>query len=126
MLHKGLRLLITVTEKFYDTRHNGDNNYGKNHKGKIPLYYGEISEEITRKKADSNPGNAPDDIVDNKTTVFHAPYTCHKGREGSNYGNKPGNNDRLAAIFFIEMVGLLQVLFIQKTGVFSMKYLRSH
>jgi len=57
--------------------------------------------------------------------VGHAADTCHKGCEGPDDGNKTGNNDRFAAVFFKELVCPLQVLLIEKTDMLFMEYFRS-
>lgn len=80
-----------------------------------------IAEVITGEHAYSDPGDAADNVVGDKPPVSHAPDARDKRRERPDDRHEPRDDDRLAAVPFVEFVSSFQVLFVQKPDVLAMK-----
>ena len=73
---------------------------------------GNIAKEITGKSKESHPNNAAKDIVRNEFAVVHLADTSYKWSKCSDYGNKSGQKDSLAAMFSEKMISLIYMLLV--------------
>jgi hypothetical protein len=85
----------------------------------------DVSEEIAAVHKSRNPYRSADNIVSDEFRVSHASDARDEGREGSDYGNEPGYNYCLPAIFFVKAVCAFQVFLLKEADFLFVKYLGS-
>ena len=93
-----------VAPVFKYARHHGNNDNRDNDQREILFDRRNAAEEKTRKQKKTNPGDAADNIVGDEPRVFHSPDAGDKRGEGADDGNKAGDNDGFAAVFFVELM----------------------
>jgi hypothetical protein len=105
-------VLIALTDKLYNTRQYRYDDYRRDHDGEVLFDDGYVPEKESRKDTGCDPGNAADNIIANEAQVGHAPDAGDKGGKGPDNRDKPGYNYRFASVFFVELVGAVQVFLI--------------
>ena len=95
---------------------------------KVKFFFimGILPQKVTGKGKTAYPGDAANEIATDEPDISHPSDTSHKRSEGPDNGDKAGDDDCLTAMFFIELMGFVQILFVKKTNVFLMKDPWSH
>ena len=78
------------------------------------------SRSKNRRSKKQDPDTASNHIIHQKLRVIHTHYSGHKGREGAHYGQETGQDNSLAAVFLIEMVGAVKVFLLEKRYMFGL------
>ncbi len=115
-----------MPKTFNEAGKNRNNNNGENDNRKITFDERNISEKVPPPDKRINPKYPPKDAKANETPEGHLTDTGHERGKGANNGNEAGNNNRLATVFFVKMLGSVQIFLFKKTNIFSMKNLRAH
>jgi len=82
----------------------------------------EVTEVKSSKNKTSNPENSAKDVVTDKAEVVHLTDACDEGRKGSDDGDKSRKYDCFPSMFFIELVGTIQVIYVQPSHIFLLEY----
>jgi len=77
-----------------------------------------LAEESADEGEQDDPADAAGDVVEGESGVGHLADAGDEGGEGSDDGDETGEDDGLAAVFFVELVGVGQVLLVQQARVF--------
>lgn len=85
-------------------------NDGHDYHRKIVFDERNIAKEISGKNKTAYPDDAAEDIVGNEFDVIHPADAGYKWGKCPDNGNKPGQEDSLATMFFEKCVGLVDVL----------------
>src|SRR6187399_2496994 len=64
---------------------------------------------ITQEHRAENPESSADDVVDNKTVVFHFRRACHCGNESPYDRHKTRDDNGFGSMLFIKLMGAFQV-----------------
>src|SRR4030042_5868798 len=120
-----LSRLFSSTHEFDNAGHDGNKDYGKDHQRKILFDKRNVAKKIAAEDKKNYPGNAPCNVIDNKTTVRHGSDTCNERSKSANNGYEAGKNNRLPSIFFIKKVGTVKVFFIEEARLFFTKDFRT-
>ena len=91
---------------YHDNRQ--DNN------GEVVLHKGQIAKEVTAEGEQSHPQNCPDDIEEEEAGILHGADPGYEGSKGADDGDEAGQDDRLATMLFIKIMGAIDVLFFKK------------
>lgn len=95
---------LVLAHEFDDAGQDGDNDNCEDDKGEVFLYQRNIAEIITGEGKRGYPDNTANDIIADKACVGHAPDAGHKRRKGPDDGDKTGDDDCLAAVFFKKLM----------------------
>ena len=85
------------------------------------LNHGNIAEIIAAPGKDDGPNNAAGDVVKNETPVSHASDAGHKGGKGADNRDEAGEENGLAAVLFVEFIGLIKIFPFKKKAFFLIK-----
>lgn len=77
----------------------------------------DVADEIPGHAKQRNPYNAAQKVVSYEVFVVHAPHTRDKRGEGTHDRYESRQNDGFAAVFGVEVVGLLQIFLFENLGV---------
>lgn len=77
------------------------------------------SEKIAPENHGANPEDAAEDIVNEVTRIRHLRSACDWRTKGANDGHEAHQNNRFAAIGFIELVGALEMALVEEKRVFA-------
>src|SRR6266851_3484059 len=78
-----------------------------------------MPEKIADQDHGAHPEDAAEDIESEVASVGHSGGAGYRRTEGSNDGNKAGENHRASAILFVKIVGALEVASPEKERVFA-------
>ena len=81
----------------------------ENHQGEVLLDDGRIRKEVACKYEQRRPQNSSDDVVGNELGVSHFANAGDKWGKRSDYRHEARDDDCLAAVTLVELVGLHQV-----------------
>src|SRR5579859_901348 len=76
----------------------------------------EMAERITAKDCGSNPEGAANSIEEQISCIRHFCSASDRGTKRSNDGDETGENHGAATVFFIEVMGALQMAAAKKEG----------
>src|SRR5579859_1978908 len=79
----------------------------------------EMAEGITAKDGGSNPEGAAHSIEEQIARIGHFCSSGDRGTKRSNDGDETGENHGAATVFFIEVMGALQMAAAEKEGIFA-------
>jgi len=94
-------------------RKYGKDNYAKDEKRQIVFHHGHIAEKKSAKHKETDPENAAERTVRHEAGIDHTSDTGNEGCKGADYGEKAREDDGLAAMLFIKLMSLLQMIPIQ-------------
>lgn len=98
-----------------------DEDDAENDDGEMLFHRRQIAEEVATEDKDRRPEKIATDTIGQKTRIGHATDTRDKWRKGTNDRHKSGNDNGFAAVLFVELVGFLQVFFLDKPGLLSLQ-----
>ena len=112
-----------MAEKLYHPGQYGDDNDCADDEGEIIFHQGQIAEIITGEHAYEDPGNAANYIVAHEFPVCHLSYTGYKGGKSPDDRNETCDDNCFAAIAFIKLVCLYEVVLIEESHLLFVKNL---
>src|SRR5262249_59250265 len=77
----------------------------------------DVAEEVAAEDEQPDPGDSADDVVGDEACIRHAADAGDEGCEGTNDRHEARDDDRLAAVLFVELVRALEILAFQKSDV---------
>ena len=107
---------------FNQHRQNRDANDAENNDFEVVFDNGNLTEEIACERKAAYPNRTAEKAVPQKTAVGHVAHTGHKRGKGAYDGHKTRDHQGAATVFFIELLGLVDVAAFQKPVVAG-KYL---
>ncbi len=79
-------------------------------------------QEISEGEHAHDPADAAQNVVCQKSLVAHLADSRHRWSEGPNNGDETRQNDGLAAVLLVKMLGSKQMVFPEEKGIFFLKY----
>ena len=78
------------------------------------LHEGKLTDKITAVAKQSHPKQRTSNTEKNKAIVWHGTYASNKRSKCPDNRNKPGDDDRLASMFFKKTIGSDKMFGIEK------------
>src|SRR6185295_3885885 len=121
----GFRRTQTVSQVFNHSRQKRNEHDCDDDQRESFLYDFDVAEPKAGEETDRDPSDAAYNVVDQESPIGHPAHTGNEWSEGSDYRDESGDDDCLATIVFIELVGSVQVLPIQEPHLLFAKDLRT-
>ena len=118
--------LLPLPQILNDSRKDGNEDDPQNHERKVFLHNGEIAKGIASKDAHADPHDTADDVIAGKLGVGHTADSGHKRGKRSHDGDEARDDNRFATIFFVELMGAVEIFFLENPTVLLRKNFRSH
>lgn len=103
--------------KFKHHRQNGYDNNPQHDFAKIVFHKRQIAKRVAQIRQRQHPRQRADDVVAYELRVIHVAHARHERRERPHNRHKSGNDDGFAAVFFVEVVGFVQVFLLENARV---------
>src|SRR5579885_145671 len=99
--------VIYMTQQFNYAWQNRDKNDYIYDQREVLFDNWNVTEEVTSRDKNNDPGNTPYDVITDKPQIVHLSNTRYKGHKCANNGDEPRQDNRLTAMPFIELMGTL-------------------
>src|SRR5687767_8533552 len=101
-----------------DPRQNRQEDHHENNLFDVPIDPGHpAAEEVAGEQHGPYPEQAAEDVVEHEVPIPHLGDPRHDRRKRANDWHESRENDRLATMLFVELVGPVQVLLVEEAGV---------
>ena len=101
----------------YDGGQQGDEYDGHDEYLQVVLHERQVAEEISGVAEERHPESPARHVVEHEVIVMHLPHAGHEGGECPYDGDEPGDDDGLASVFLVELMGLVQVALLENLGI---------
>src|ERR1700733_8784371 len=98
---------------------HGDHDDGEDYDLEMLLHEIDVAQRIAGEEAGEDPEDAADDGKSFEFDEAHLGDAGDEGGEGADDRHKAGEDDRFAAIFFVEGMSFQQMFFVEKSGAFA-------
>lgn len=116
--------MLFIAQNVNNAWQNGNKNNEHYNREKVAINVGNHIAKKKAKQGDTDPPqNSPNDIEHKKRLVVHITNTGNDGCKGADHRYKARDDDSLAAMFFIEVLGARKVLFVEDERVLPGKKL---
>ena len=88
---------------------------------KVKLHQNKFLQVVPGKEHRKDPGYTADEIIEPEFSLVHGHDTGDDRRKGPDNGEEAGEDDGLAAMFFIELFGLIKIFFLEQPVILTMK-----
>ena len=103
-----------LPEQLNKRRQDGHQNNAEDDVSEVVFDDGQCAEKIAKEQETGDPGDAPHHVVGGKPGVAHGADARHKWRKGADDGHEPRVDDGFSAVFFVELLGFVQVFHLQE------------
>lgn len=106
-----------LSQKLYHSRQNRDQDDSQYGQGEVLFDDRQVTKEIASESEEGYPNNRTDNVIYQEARIIHGTDPGHKWGKGADNGDEAGQDDRLAAVFFIKFVGAIQIFFLQEADI---------
>src|SRR5690606_162092 len=109
----GRRVPLTRTEPLDDGRHDGKDDAREDHVREVLLHGRQIAERVAGEDEAQHPNESACHVEDGEVPISHLADAGDEGGKGADDRNEASEDDRLAAVLFVEALCLYEVLLVQ-------------
>ena len=109
---------------FNQRRQDRNEDDRQNHQREVLLHHRNVPEQVAGRNEAPDPQETPEHAESQEAQVVHPPDARDERGEGADDGHEARDDDRLDAVFLVELMGALQVRAVEPARAFAAEDLR--